>query len=284
MKALAAFQSAAAFQSVAFLRSLQVTPSSTTQLHSTMVASYGNSTLALEPPAPRLSSALPPLPEHSRRMYLLRHGETDWNALGKLQGGGYDIPLNENGRRQAIAVAQALDDIPIGIVASSQLSRAKETAEILWKRHSTTAQKHVVDSGFAEMSFGEFEGLASRDPNLDPKIKRRLSRITKQVQQDVNFKYPGGGESKAQVAKRVGRALHKILEEHPEEKHVAIVSHSRTNKVLVASKALGDVRRFIEVQQSSKYATFLEVTRVARKVLSHAIDTYCIAQTLVSTY
>jgi broad specificity phosphatase PhoE len=256
----------AAFQSAAFLRTLLATPSSTTQLfQTTMVAPCENATLA--PPAPRLSSTLPPLPEQSRRMYLLRHGETDWNALGKIQGGGFDIPLNENGRQQAMAAAQALDDIPIGIVASSQLSRAKETADIVWKRHSTTAQKHVVDAGFAEMSFGELEGLVSRDPNLDPKIKRRFSRITKQVQQDVNFAFPGGGESTAQVEKRVERALHKILEEHPEEKHVVIVSHGRTNKVLIASMALGDVRKFAQVRQSSKYATFSKISTVSRKRL-----------------
>lgn len=133
-------------------------------------------------PAPRLSNMLPPLAEQSRRFYVLRHGETDWNLLGKLQGGGFDIPLTENGRKQAMAVAEELHDIPIGVVASSPLSRARETVEILLKRHLNKAGRHVVDPGFAEMSFGEFEGIKSRDPNLDPKIKKTLSKVTKKIQ------------------------------------------------------------------------------------------------------
>jgi hypothetical protein len=56
----------------------------------------------------RISSVLPALPENSRRIYLLRHGETNWNAEGKIQGGGFDIPLNEKGRAQAMAATKNL--------------------------------------------------------------------------------------------------------------------------------------------------------------------------------
>lgn len=244
----------AAFQSAAFLRSLLIAPppSPNTELYSGSMVVSENTTLAPQI-SPRLSNVLPPLPDQSRRIYLLRHGETDWNYLGKIQGGGFDIALNENGRKQAMTVAEELDDIPIGVVASSHLSRAKETAEILLKRHPTTVENVVVDAGFAEMCFGELEGLASRDPNLDPEMKNRFSTITKQVKRDENFPFPGGGESTVQVEKRAKIALYNILEKHPEEKHISIVSHGRTNKVLIASVAIGDVRKFAEVRQSSKF-------------------------------
>ena len=240
-----------AFQSVALLRSVSFNPSSSTQLFQTMVASRAeNATLTPPLESSRLSASLPPLADNSRRLYIVRHGETDWNAMGKIQGGGFDIPLNDNGREQAMAVAQELDDIPIGVVASSHLSRATETADILWKRHSRA--KRTIDAGFAEMSFGEFEGVAWRSPEVDPQIRERFLTISKQVKEDLHVEYPGGGESTAQVEKRVVAALNTVLESHPDEKHVAIVSHGRTNKVLIATTALGDVTKFPQAKQSSK--------------------------------
>jgi broad specificity phosphatase PhoE len=208
------------------------------------------------PPSKRvlLSDILPPLPEGSRRLYLLRHGETDWNALGKIQGGGYDIPLNDNGRSQAWTTAHVLDDIPIGVIASSQLSRAKETADILFQRHADdTAATRVIHAGFAEMSFGEFEGLASRDEDLNPQLKRHFLKISKQIKADKTMAFPGGGESTIQVEERSRAALFQLLEDHPEARHVAVVSHGRTNKVLLASVAMGDVSKFPQVKQSSEY-------------------------------
>ena len=83
-------------------------------------------------------------------LYIMRHGETDWNLADKLQG-QEDIPLNVNGRRQAaIAVARV---IPLGItrIISSDLSRAKETAEIIAKQLNLTVE---YDSRLREWNFG----------------------------------------------------------------------------------------------------------------------------------
>jgi broad specificity phosphatase PhoE len=262
MKLFAAFQSISLLshsRASTFLNTPATTTTSTTQLGSSMVAAApycDNATLASEQHTntnapPRLSSWLPPLPDNSRRIYLLRHGETEWNVLGKIQGGGHDIPLNDNGRKQALAAACALDDLPIGVVASSQLSRAAETADILRQRHQTA--KRTVDKGFGEMSFGEFEGMASRDEELNPALKHRFLTIAKQVKLDVNFPFPGGGECTKQVEARATQALTKLLEEHPESQHVAIVSHGRTNKVLIAATAMEDVKQFPQVKQGSKY-------------------------------
>src|ERR1041384_8547771 len=63
----------------------------------------------------------------SLRLYIARHGETDWNVQHKLQG-MTDIPLNDNGRRQAAAPAESLNGVPLDAIYSSTLSRRRDTA------------------------------------------------------------------------------------------------------------------------------------------------------------
>ncbi len=62
------------------------------------------------------------------KIYLIRHGQTDWNIQGKIQG-SHDIPLNETGRRQAELLAKGMDSRPVLRIFSSTLTRAMETAE-----------------------------------------------------------------------------------------------------------------------------------------------------------
>jgi probable phosphoglycerate mutase len=73
----------------------------------------------------------PSLPEKNtnKRIILVRHGETDWNKQGRFQG-QIDIPLNQNGKKQATAASQFLKNIAIQKAFSSSLSRPKETAQI----------------------------------------------------------------------------------------------------------------------------------------------------------
>lgn len=86
---------------------------------------------------------------------LIRHGETDWNAWGKLQG-QTDVPLNEKGKQQAKDCGCFLKDYDWEMVISSPLSRAKETAEIM---NQTLKLPLIVMPEFAERSFGDAEGL-----------------------------------------------------------------------------------------------------------------------------
>ena len=196
-----------------------------------------------------LSDILPPLPEGSRRLYLLRHGETEWNTLGKIQGGGHDIPLNENGKNQAEKTAHLLDDIPLDVIASSQLARAKETADILFQLHSNTASR-VIDCGFAEMRFGMFEGKQFSTANSS--MKEEFKKVSQQIKTDTTVAYPGGGESTQQVMERSHKALNGLLCKNPNAKHIAVVGHGRANKILLAAIGLGDVTKFEQVKQSSK--------------------------------
>jgi len=86
---------------------------------------------------------------------LARHGETEWNRIGRYQGWA-DPTLNETGREQARSLAAQLRSTPIDAVYSSDLRRAHETAEIVAEPHGVPV---VVEPGLREVNVGEWSGL-----------------------------------------------------------------------------------------------------------------------------
>jgi 2,3-bisphosphoglycerate-dependent phosphoglycerate mutase len=92
-------------------------------------------------------------------IFLARHGETDWNAEQRWQG-QRDTPLNERGRAQARGLAQRLADIPFAAVYSSDLSRARETADIVSAGRRLPIR---VDPRLREIDVGSWEGLTSEE-------------------------------------------------------------------------------------------------------------------------
>jgi broad specificity phosphatase PhoE len=91
-------------------------------------------------------------------LLLVRHGETDWNAEGRLQG-HTDMPLNDLGRRQARALADELAGDGIEAVYSSDLARASETAEIVAERLGLPVG---LDPDLREKDWGTWEGADGR--------------------------------------------------------------------------------------------------------------------------
>lgn len=90
------------------------------------------------------------------RIYLIRHGETDWNLEGKLQG-REDIPLNDNGIQQAKICGQAFKGRKINSILTSPLIRAKKTAEII--AEMTGLNQVIVEEGLIERDFGVLAGV-----------------------------------------------------------------------------------------------------------------------------
>ncbi|WP_338770687.1 histidine phosphatase family protein [Massilia sp. METH4] len=88
-------------------------------------------------------------------LLLIRHGETAWNAVRRLQG-HLDIGLNDAGRRQAAALARALATEPLAAIVSSDLERARHTAEAVAEYHHVPFH---VDHELRERGYGAFEGL-----------------------------------------------------------------------------------------------------------------------------
>ena len=91
-----------------------------------------------------------------RRLFIARHGQTAWNALGKLQG-HTDIALDDTGREQARTLASVVTDAGIGAVWTSDLCRARETGEIVAATLGLPAPR--TEAGLRERRFGIFEGL-----------------------------------------------------------------------------------------------------------------------------
>ena len=106
---------------------------------------------------------LPQLGVGRSRLFLCRHGETDSNAQSLLQGSGIDCPLNDVGRAQASALARSLASIKMDLIASSTLSRAVATADIVAShqadRETGGAPERQSYAGLVEMFYGRLEGL-----------------------------------------------------------------------------------------------------------------------------
>jgi len=156
------------------------------------------------------------------RVILIRHGQTAWNKEEIFRGRA-DIPLDDVGRRQAQALAEALRGEAISAVATSPLSRAVQTAEVVAESHAPEPQ--VVD-GFIDMNFGEWEGLDLRQ------VQEQFPELyaTWQAQPQA-VRFPGG-EDLGVVRERAGTALAALIEEYRGET-IAIVVHRVVNKVLI---------------------------------------------------
>ncbi|KAH0971399.1 hypothetical protein GBA52_023555 [Prunus armeniaca] len=148
---------------------------------------------------------------------VLRHGETAWNADGRIQG-HLDVELNDAGRQQAAVVGDRLSKEPkISVVYSSDLARAYETAQIIAARCGGI--KVVTDVDLRERHLGDLQGLVFRDTaKLNPKVHQAF------VSRDSCQEIPGGGESRDQLHQRCTSSVQRIGNKHKGER-VVLVSH-----------------------------------------------------------
>jgi probable phosphoglycerate mutase len=137
-------------------------------------------------------------------VYYIRHGETEWNALGRLQG-VQDIPLNELGRRQSVHAGHILDDLlmrdgrsasSIGFVASP-LGRARQTMELVRGVLKLPLSGYAINDRLREICYGEWEGstlaeMQAQDPDLFAQRQVEKWRVA-----------PPGGETYVSVQARM---------------------------------------------------------------------------------
>ncbi|MGB9883700.1 MAG: histidine phosphatase family protein [Microgenomates group bacterium] len=154
-------------------------------------------------------------------LYLVRHGETDWNVKGLVQGHS-DIPLNEKGRLQAEELAKKLSSVKFSAGFSSDLVRAKETAEIIALKHKINI---ITLKKLRERAFGRLEGLSWKKENQEKeelvKLWERLGELTEDEIKKHNLQ---GLETDDILMGRFIQALREIAIAYP-NKNVLVVSH-----------------------------------------------------------
>ena len=154
----------------------------------------------------------------ARTIYLARHGETEWNRIGRWQG-ATDIPLSETGRAQARLLAETLRDRRIGRVHASHLSRALETAQIIATRLGLP--QPTVDRRLCERGYGAFEGLTREE------CAQQFPGVWERYLADRRAVAPGA-EPQAAVVERITTAMTEIATAtwaHPGSDAILVISH-----------------------------------------------------------
>lgn len=158
------------------------------------------------------------------RIFFIRHGETDWNAAGRLLS-RTDAPLNGAGETQAAALATELADLRWERAFTSPLVRARRTAEVVLAG-CTDAPPLTTDERLVEMDFGPYEGWTDAELEADPVAATRR-RDGAELE---------GVESQAAVEARV-RSFYDELVGLPGR--TLVVGHGRTLRILIAACVLG---------------------------------------------
>ena len=149
-----------------------------------------------------------------KRVMFIRPGETEWNKLGRWQG-HVAVPLNAHGKAQAERLATFIRPIGLSALYSSDLRRARDTAEVIAKY---SGLKPIYDPRLRERNMGEWQGITMDE------IVTWYPDSYKIVQADPhNFQVPGG-ESRRQVAGRVRMAFEDIIGRGGDT--IGIISHT----------------------------------------------------------
>ena len=168
----------------------------------------------------------PPMARSTRsrvttRLLLARHGETDWNRLGRWHG-QQNPPLNARGTAQASALGHALKGQALSAVYSSLLLRAVSTAQEVALQHRLNVCR---DARLNEINLGAWEGLPQKE------IAARYPQILQAWQDDPRSTRPPDGESIAELEERVLAAVDEIAIAYPGET-VCVIGHKMTNGVI----------------------------------------------------
>ena len=143
-------------------------------------------------------------------IYVVRHGETEWNAINKVLG-RTDIPLNDRGIEQAEEIARSLKDIKIDVFLCSPLSRARQTADAI---SGETGMPYKTDDRLIEHDFGVFEGV------------NRFDEGYQNAKREYFVRYPGG-ESFFDLAARVYPLIKEL-----EGKNALLVTHGGICRII----------------------------------------------------
>lgn len=147
---------------------------------------------------------------------ITRHGKTDWNVLGKIQG-QTDIELNDVGRKQAEETGKLIKNENINLIITSPLKRAKETAQIINKNFNVTI---IEDCRLMERKFGQSEGLTKNDIR---QLKENNHEINDVWNYNKNIEF-NGMEKMQDFCNRIYKFLDDVIKKY-KEKNILLVTH-----------------------------------------------------------
>jgi probable phosphoglycerate mutase len=157
-------------------------------------------------------------------VYLIRHGETEWNIIGRWQG-ILDVQLNEVGREQARKLAEDAKSTGIEAIYSSDLSRALDTAQAL---AAPLGLNPILDTRLRELDIGIFQGL--KEAEIKQKHPEEFAAF---LANPLKYRIPEG-ESRMDMQERVFAAWTDMIGKN-QFKTIALVSHNGTLKMLLSA-------------------------------------------------
>lgn len=183
-------------------------------------------------------------------IYLLRHGETEWNASGNRYCGLTNISLSDHGIKQAKAAAAYLKEIPFSAAYSSTLNRAYETANMIMDPHGIHVCK---DERIIELQFGLWEG----------KTKEQFISENPKAWEDW-LKDPGStragvsGENAMEVYQRSSAFFNEISKRHNNE-NVLVVAHNTVNRIFIAGSLGFPFQHYRRIHQDNTGITVFKI-------------------------
>jgi len=195
------------------------------------------------------------------RIYLVRHGETEWNRARIFQGRS-NLPLNQEGRKQVKALALALKNKPLNAIYTSPLIRALETARLIKVFHPLIPI--FEEKGLIEMDLGEFDGMKARDwAEQYPDFRKAWN------ENPASVKMPGG-ESLKEVQVRAKDTLERITRIYPPDTTILISSHNFVNLTILCDLLEIPLHRFRELRQEN--AAFNVICKKGNRLYAELVN------------
>ena len=179
--------------------------------------------------------------------YIVRHGQTNWNILGKTQGHG-NSDLTEKGLEQAKELADIIKDYPIDYIYSSDLGRAVQTAQIVADKLGLEVKQ---TPSLREMGFGVWEGLLIKE------IKKNHLDTYNTWRNQPHLVNIEGGETLHIVKERTDKFIEELNEKY-DNKHIILVSHSVTVRAMLLSFLGSPMENIYRIKQDNTALNIVE--------------------------
>ena len=191
-------------------------------------------------------------------VYLLRHGQTEWNADGNRYCGRTDLPLTDKGVQQAQLVREQLKDISFKAIYSSPLQRAYGTAQI-----ASGGKEVIKDDRLIEADFGDWESKSKEQfIEENPALWERWNK------EPLITQAGGTGETAQTIINRMNGFFTSILQKHPSG-NILVVAHNGVNRLYLAHKLGMNVKDYRKITLDNSTVSLFQLDEEGELTLIH---------------